>query len=426
MAARAVTASSFKRTKIQEAPAGIDPAATSAGVLGSCWWRMVPWARPAARMNVPAMDSHRSQDALIRGVRERRLADGLRCPHCDSEEVIRWGHFSGRQRYRCRSCRRCFSDLTATVLANRKRLDAWPAYFRSLGRSETVRTAARTADVAASTAFRWRHLILSAIRETDRTTFAGMVEFAQTYLRYSAKGPRRRDPDDEWRENKYVSPDWPFVLPGWVLVVVRDRNGNSGAELIATRTVTGDQLVLAFDAVLSGDATLLCNSGRLGPYGRLIGTPAGRNRRVVRVPNGGRPGYDPHHNNSARSWIVGFKAWLVPFRGVATRYVTNYAAWRRMIDVLEAGPWFCALFPVGCGSGPPTAPENTDGRRADDDIGPAPGAADPGLSRAAGRSASPAPPAAPRRGRSRTPPTYPQTASSRLRSRGSRARSASG
>lgn len=53
-------------------------------------------------------------------VRELRWPDGVRCPHCDSEHVVKSGHDTtqpSRQRYRCLSCERCFDDLTSTVFA---------------------------------------------------------------------------------------------------------------------------------------------------------------------------------------------------------------------------------------------------------------------------------------------------------------------
>jgi len=54
--------------------------------------------------------------ATVRGL---RWPDGIRCPHCDGEEVSKRGLHStqkARQRYECRSCERQFDDLTETVL----------------------------------------------------------------------------------------------------------------------------------------------------------------------------------------------------------------------------------------------------------------------------------------------------------------------
>ncbi len=51
-------------------------------------------------------------------VRQIRWPNGLKCPKCGSETVIRNGHdhyHSGRQGYQCHGCRANFDDLTDTV-----------------------------------------------------------------------------------------------------------------------------------------------------------------------------------------------------------------------------------------------------------------------------------------------------------------------
>src|SRR5262249_38649836 len=53
-------------------------------------------------------------------VRSLRWPDGVRCPGCDSAEVIKKGcdeRQPARRRYQCRACRRRFDDLTGTVFA---------------------------------------------------------------------------------------------------------------------------------------------------------------------------------------------------------------------------------------------------------------------------------------------------------------------
>ena len=53
-------------------------------------------------------------------VRQRRWPEGIRCPACDNDAVIRDGHDDTqpcRQRYRCKACSGRFDDLTGTALA---------------------------------------------------------------------------------------------------------------------------------------------------------------------------------------------------------------------------------------------------------------------------------------------------------------------
>jgi transposase-like protein len=70
-------------------------------------------------------------------VRQHRWPEGVRCPGCDSDAVIRDGHDDTqpcRQRYRCKACAGRFDDLTGTVLAGHHQpLRVWCCAFTSWG-----------------------------------------------------------------------------------------------------------------------------------------------------------------------------------------------------------------------------------------------------------------------------------------------------
>ena len=74
-------------------------------------------------------------------VRELRWPEGVRCPHCESDQVVKNGHDSTepyRQRYQCRNCDRSFDDLTETVFAGHHQpLRIWMlcSYFMGLNLS---------------------------------------------------------------------------------------------------------------------------------------------------------------------------------------------------------------------------------------------------------------------------------------------------
>ncbi len=57
-------------------------------------------------------------------ISECKNKDGYTCIHCGSKEIIRFGHYVvkiglkdvERQRYRCKDCRKTFTDVTPTPL----------------------------------------------------------------------------------------------------------------------------------------------------------------------------------------------------------------------------------------------------------------------------------------------------------------------
>ena len=74
-------------------------------------------------------------------IRQLRWPVGVRCPHCESAQVTKQGWDTtqpARQKYRCSGCRRCFDDLTGTVLAGHHQpLRVWVLclYFMGLNLS---------------------------------------------------------------------------------------------------------------------------------------------------------------------------------------------------------------------------------------------------------------------------------------------------
>ena len=70
-------------------------------------------------------------------VREMRWPDGVTCPHCSSESVIRNGRDDTqlhRQRYACKGCHQRFDDLTDTIFAGHHQpLRTWIACLYLMG-----------------------------------------------------------------------------------------------------------------------------------------------------------------------------------------------------------------------------------------------------------------------------------------------------
>ncbi len=61
-----------------------------------------------------------SDEQCYETIRELRWPEGVRCPHCNSDHVIKRGRDetqTARQRYECKICGKRFDDLTETIFA---------------------------------------------------------------------------------------------------------------------------------------------------------------------------------------------------------------------------------------------------------------------------------------------------------------------
>jgi transposase-like protein len=83
---------------------------------------------------------------------EGRFAGGATCPHCESVRVIRSGHASGLQRYRCRTCSKTFSALTGAPLNRVHKRCKWIDQAEAIQTGQPLRAVAGALHIHLSTA----------------------------------------------------------------------------------------------------------------------------------------------------------------------------------------------------------------------------------------------------------------------------------
>jgi transposase-like protein len=264
------------------------------------------------------------QQHPLDALRTARFVDGVRCPRCSSERTQRWGGFAGRQRYRCRGCRRTFSDLTGTPAAYLKKTDLLPAYAACMARGLSVRGSARAVGVHPATAFRWRHRLCRALAER-REPIGGWIEVAVVRLPESRKGDRRltRPP----RRTRWP----PSMIPNPLVCVViaLDRRGRLASGVAGTSPLRPDGYERVIGPSLKDRwALVLAHEGPLGAAARFARARRGA-FRDVRVRHRRR---SLEHVESAREYGRRFLRWLKRFAGVATKYLDHYLAWHRTLD----------------------------------------------------------------------------------------------
>ncbi len=283
----------------------------------------------------PAVVRGRGPD--ITALREARFAEGLWCVHCESRRVQRWGYAHGRQRYRCKACRRTFSDLTGTPLAYSKRAELWGAYALWMLEGISVREAARRLGINKDTAFRWRHRILAVLERATQPAPRGIVELHETRFPYSEKGrripgrmPRHRGipPGHQYRDDS----------PPVCVVLGCDRAGGALTGIAGrgqARTAALREWLLP---ALGRPCTLVGTAGRYSAYGIACARTDVVYHHAPRHPSGApRGAFLLDSTARAEARVVRLRVWLRRFRGVATRYLDNYLRWHLAVDEEPTG-----------------------------------------------------------------------------------------
>jgi transposase-like protein len=269
-------------------------------------------------------------DELVSRLRLSRFAAGIRCPRCGGRRHARWGTFRCRQRYRCTSCRRTFSDLTGSPAVYTKKILLWPEFAALLGSGVSLRQAARQLGVHPSTTFRWRHALLRALIERDDEKLAGWIEVAGQRFAQSDKGSRRlQRPARRRGFRPSVGGDVRTVH----VLVASDRVGHyvSVYSVAPRGRRPGPE---GYDRLLSGRVeaapVVVVAGGRFSAAARVARTMGGTIRDAG--PTTRRKRRSLILVGTARGCIARLRDWLRRFRGVATRYLPNYLIWHRIVD----------------------------------------------------------------------------------------------
>lgn len=126
-------------------------------------------------------------------VRELRWPDGVTCPCCGQNEIVKNGHDtteSCRQRYRCSTCQKCFDDLTDTVFAGHHQpLRVWMLCSYLMGLNLSNLQIADELSLSATQAQEMTMQLRQGIADRQEPiTLGGEVECDEVYVVAGHKG----------------------------------------------------------------------------------------------------------------------------------------------------------------------------------------------------------------------------------------------
>lgn len=250
----------------------------------------------------------------------------IKCPHCESKNIRRWGKRNDLQRYRCKDCKRTFNSLTNTPLARLRRKGHWINYAECLKEGMSIRKSAKTCDIHPNTAFRWRHRFLQNATVIKPQLLEGIVEAYESFFRYSEKGSKslNRPARKRGRLKRTEHIKQKFVC----VMVSRDRHKNTLDSILNKLQAKGISSTLkehlSKDALFCSDsraAYLKFTQGNAIRHGKLNLSKGEQVKKdIVHLR------HVIHYQNQLKHWI------LYHFRGVATKYLNNYLSWHRELD----------------------------------------------------------------------------------------------
>ena len=297
------------------------------------WLAQVDTLTDEQRLALTAVLSGPPPLAAVTAVIEASPSNDRQCPHCGCERASNRGRADGLRRFRCADCGKSFNALTGTPLARLRKKELWLGFAGALSEGDTVAQSAARCDVAASTAFRWRHRFLRAA-ENRIPLLGGIVEIDETYVLSSCKGERKLDRKARRRGGKAAKRG--LSQEQTPILVAVDRSGATLSAVLPQVTAKAIQAVL--EPALDPKAMMVTDGNNVYPS---CARAMGLSHEALNLSAGERTRGELHIQtvNSRHERLKGF---LRPRRGIATKYLGNYLNWFHQIGMSQTLP------PRGC------------------------------------------------------------------------------
>jgi transposase-like protein len=260
-------------------------------------------------------------EQFLEDLRESKFSAGRICPHCSSPKVIMHGNFKGRQRYRCKACKKTFSDFTNSPIARSRYPEKWVLFAECMLKNMCLKETAKELGITKTTAFYWRHKILKALQKIDLEPFEGITEADETFFLFSEKGqkhitgrkPRKRGGLASLRGLSHEQ------------VCVMVAYGRDKDRVLSMVACTGQISQKSIDRVIGpfvGPSMVLCTDANRGyrPYCKK------KQIQLVQLKKDQRK-HGIYHIQNVNSYHSGLKKWMRMFNGVASKYLDGYLAW---------------------------------------------------------------------------------------------------
>jgi transposase-like protein len=246
----------------------------------------------------------------------KAMSTGVLCPDCNSSHVIKNGLQSGVQNYRCKTCGRQFRVTTGTFMYGVHEKGKMLEYIKCMSAGMSLRESARIVHISLTTSFFWRHRILCAMQSfEDNVNFFGVVELEELLMNYSEKGKKKRD-KKEVKKLKKKKQTKVAVL------AATDRSGNILFKKLEGNRVQADHISEFLKSRIS-DNSVICGSNK-----KAFKTVNAEHIKHKEITNKNKMKQGIYSVSTVHKKITDFVSWIYyKFRGVATKYLTNYIMW---------------------------------------------------------------------------------------------------
>lgn len=273
------------------------------------------------------------------------------CRNCGHNDFVKNGHYNGRQRYQCKSCKSTqFSDAN-TALYNLKLKDKWVDFVAIMLEHKQIcdcNSISRELEIDIKTAHQWRHKMLSCLHEFHSLETESEEELDEVYFPFCVKGRIGKEKFDI-----YIAPDHPDNVESELrkkeikmeeenhqVICMCRHNRNKDFEFNPVKIqkkgiVSENDIARVLKDVDFKDKTVITDSEpSLIAYFKKQQDVTHLTFKSSDIKQGVLK-QKSVHNNNINNTVMLLRDWLKKFKGVSTKYLANYLKWFRLKRIFD-------------------------------------------------------------------------------------------
>jgi transposase-like protein len=279
-------------------------------------------------------------------IRRRQLYDKQAgCPWCSGKHYFKWGIDKGSQRFKCKDCRRTFTEYSGTWLDGLHKKSLVIDYIELMIEGKSLDKISARLAINKKTAFDWRHKILSSFGQDSGNELSGIVESDETFFEESQKGNRDLGGTGRKRgaASSHTGTGKRGVSDNKVAVIATiDRQGGMNLCAATMGRIRKEDIARSIGQPLPSDA-VLCTDGHVSYKGFAIDNKL--EHITLRADLKQYVKHGVYHIQNVNSIHHRLKKWIDgTFWGVSTKYLQNYLAWFRLNEKLKGSARFVKEF----------------------------------------------------------------------------------
>lgn len=243
-----------------------------------------------------------------------KFRNGAVCPHCGCIHVNKFGFFNGKQRYRCKECRKTFNLYTKTLLSWSHYKDKWDSFIATMKQDLSLRKAEDIVGVSYASLFYWRHKIMTMLNEENDERFHGVLELIHTKLKYIDKFRRIYSQEEDLCQNV-------------VFAFLYQRQDRLHSYIFKERRAVKDFIYDLSDNI--DPKSIVCLKSNF-PFRYPLKY---KNIKVADKNNYRRVNF--FNTEVSRKYLGNFIIWIKMFRGVSSKNLVKYAAFYKTKNVFR-------------------------------------------------------------------------------------------